>query len=396
MAKQELYRTAQQSAKLFKLINESQELETWVQEKITKAAEDISTVYQYLNYEKQFQDYSKMIAEDTTLSEGKKAVLSTKLMEAKEKVKELKKKAAKEKAEKKADKVEEGQEDLKKTGDSYKTARGGTVTKTATGVKHEKGDYSDEDHVEPAQKKASKAGLTGAERQAQKAKDKEQDKQSKDWEKKYPGSVTRHKMDENDKGDMDNDGTDEPDDEEYKQNKDVAIKKAMGKKEKKTDEGAYLGKAVAEGKKCPICKKDPCKCGKGSAKTKKVEEGSTGDYSAKKGAAGKDLGKPGKNFDKIAKDAAGRGGKKVAGAVLKNLRKDESVKKAIAKAKDMLEGKKKGDGNLANNAKPYDKVTKGDVVAGRLGKDEEGGKKKVVKESFELDRIKAITTRLLG
>jgi hypothetical protein len=34
------------------------------------------------------------------------------------------------------------------------------------------------------------------------------------------------------------------------------------------------------------------------------------------------------------------------------------------------------DGNLANNAKPYDKVTQGDVVAGRLGKDEMGGKKK--------------------
>jgi uncharacterized protein YcfJ len=40
----------------------------------------------------------------------------------------------------------------------------------------------------------------------------------------------------------------------------------------------------------------------------------------------------------------------------------------------------KGDGNLANNAKPYDKVTRGDVIAGRLGKDEEGGKKKVKKE----------------
>lgn len=47
------------------------------------------------------------------------------------------------------------------------------------------------------------------------------------------------------------------------------------------------------------------------------------------------------------------------------------------------EAKKKGDGNLANNAKPYDKVTKGDVVAGRLGKDEEGGKKKMVKESVD-------------
>jgi hypothetical protein len=34
--------------------------------------------------------------------------------------------------------------------------------------------------------------------------------------------------------------------------------------------------------------------------------------------------------------------------------------------------KEANDGNLANNAKPYDKVTQGDVVAGRLGKDEEG------------------------
>jgi hypothetical protein len=36
---------------------------------------------------------------------------------------------------------------------------------------------------------------------------------------------------------------------------------------------------------------------------------------------------------------------------------------------------KNNDGNLANNAKPYDKVTRGDVIAGRLGKDEMGGKK---------------------
>jgi hypothetical protein len=41
---------------------------------------------------------------------------------------------------------------------------------------------------------------------------------------------------------------------------------------------------------------------------------------------------------------------------------------------ERVEEGKKNDGNLANNAKPYDKVTQGDVVAGRLGKDEEGGK----------------------
>ena len=42
--------------------------------------------------------------------------------------------------------------------------------------------------------------------------------------------------------------------------------------------------------------------------------------------------------------------------------------------------KKPNDGNLANNYPPYDKVTRGDVVAGRLGKDQMGGKN--VKEDF--------------
>ena len=37
---------------------------------------------------------------------------------------------------------------------------------------------------------------------------------------------------------------------------------------------------------------------------------------------------------------------------------------------------KANDGNLANNAPPYDKVTRRDVITGALGKDEMGGKRK--------------------
>ena len=37
---------------------------------------------------------------------------------------------------------------------------------------------------------------------------------------------------------------------------------------------------------------------------------------------------------------------------------------------------KKGDGNLANNAVPYNKVTKADIITGALGRDEKGGKAK--------------------
>jgi len=61
---------------------------------------------------------------------------------------------------------------------------------------------------------------------------------------------------------------------------------------------------------------------------------STGDYSAKKGAAGKDLGKPGKNFSKIAaKSGGGEKGERIAGAVLKKLRAKESMSESNANFK---------------------------------------------------------------
>ena len=47
--------------------------------------------------------------------------------------------------------------------------------------------------------------------------------------------------------------------------------------------------------------------------------------------------------------------------------------------KCMKEGKP-NDGNLANNYPPYDKVTRGDVVAGATGNDQMGGKRKKMEE----------------
>ena len=74
---------------------------------------------------------------------------------------------------------------------------------------------------------------------------------------------------------------------------------------------------------------------KQAVKDKELDEAS---YSAKAARAGKDIGKPGKAFSKIAKDAAERygskeRGEKVAGAVLAKLRAKESVEEA-----DMEEG----------------------------------------------------------
>lgn len=51
----------------------------------------------------------------------------------------------------------------------------------------------------------------------------------------------------------------------------------------------------------------------------------------------------------------------------------------------------KNDGNLANNYPPYDKVTRGDVIAGATGRDQMGGKRKV-KEEF-IGEVKNIKTK---
>lgn len=55
----------------------------------------------------------------------------------------------------------------------------------------------------------------------------------------------------------------------------------------------------------------------------------------------------------------------------------------LNREKKMEEG---NDGNLANNYPPYDKVTRGDVIAGRLGKDQMGGKRKKMDEE-QIDEL---------
>jgi hypothetical protein len=116
-----------------------------------------------------------------------------------------------------------------KVGDTKKSSTGGTIEKTKTGVKHTAKEYDGEDHSEPAQKKASKAGMSGAERREQKAADKAEEKKGKEWEKKHgKGSVTRHRMEDV-----------EIDTEKFKDkfSKMVEAKKEkMSKKDKKMDE----------------------------------------------------------------------------------------------------------------------------------------------------------------
>lgn len=313
MAKADLYKLANYSLKLFKRMDDSTQLESWVQAKITKAADYIASVYHYLEYEMKFSEYGEHLSNAEVMSEDQKREIITKLTEAKAKVAELKKAQA-EKMKGKDKKIKEAKscnntsegtecpvhgmkecgmeesfDEKSKVGDTYKTSAGNTVTKTSTGIKHTRTakPEDDEDYVPP--KKEKKTAMTGAERREQKSKDKEQDKASKAYEKKHPGSVKRYVdgklVNESDKGDMDKDGKDEPDSKEYMDNKDAAIKKAMGKKDKKVDEAAKpdfldmdkdgnkkepMKKAVADKKKNPFAKKD-----------KKVKEDVSAEWKSK-------------------------------------------------------------------------------------------------------------------
>lgn len=54
MARADLYKMAKYSMKLFQMIQDGQELEGWVQAKITKASDYISSIYHYMEYQTKF------------------------------------------------------------------------------------------------------------------------------------------------------------------------------------------------------------------------------------------------------------------------------------------------------------------------------------------------------
>jgi hypothetical protein len=198
-------------------------------------------VYHYLAYEKKIGEYGEKL-DSANLNESQRSFLKSRLMEAKEKMKELKKTQAERVKEKKMSEgilsggerpctecggtgmvyeepaaipdhvkskvrahnskikglhagikrlqaEEEMDEEFQpgaKEGDSYKTKRGGTVTKTKTGLKHEKGDYNDDEDYQspPSPPKSHAKARSAAEKSGEKAADKAQANQEKALEKK--------------------------------------------------------------------------------------------------------------------------------------------------------------------------------------------------------------------
>ena len=102
MARADLYKLANYSMKLFKMIQEGQELEGWVQAKVTKAADYIASVYHFMEYEMKTSEYGENLNNSDVYSESVRRVFQQRLTEAKAKAQAIKKKAMKD------EKVEEG------------------------------------------------------------------------------------------------------------------------------------------------------------------------------------------------------------------------------------------------------------------------------------------------
>jgi hypothetical protein len=313
MAKQELIKLANYASNLQEHIADDEQLEAWVQSKITIAATNIASVYHYLAYEKKIGEYGDRL-ETEPMSESKRQALKGWLMEAKTKVKELKKAHAEKVKEKK---IEEG---VLSGGEQECAECGGT------GMVNVPGRAVPEATKEKVRKYNTMVKATKA---------------------------AHKRIDANHNGIPDDEEMDESFDEKskegdtFKTKTGVATKTDKGVKHTNTsykDEGDEIASNAKSGKGVKSH-------AKAQSAAEKKEKAPAQKMSPKKD---KTWGmKDGEKFD--------------------NRDKEKDVGEGV------YEAKKKGDGNLANNAKPYDKVTRGDVIAGRLGKDEKGGK--TVKEA---------------
>ena len=190
MARADLYKLAQYSAKLFKMIQEGQQLEGWVQAKITKSADYIASVYHFMAYEMKVSEYGEALENAEVYENDLRGQLQQRLVEAKEKVKALKKVDA---MKHKRHKTDKELEEMRQLANEETSSTGGEIDRSRPGVtKHKQNPnrFSDEPHTEP---KSQAKSQTAAEREADKRKDKEEEKEGKNYEKRFPGSVTRVK-----------------------------------------------------------------------------------------------------------------------------------------------------------------------------------------------------------
>jgi hypothetical protein len=193
MARADLYRGAKNAMKLFQMVQDGQQLEGWVQAKITKAADYLDSVYHYMEYQAKFGQGGVAISLDDITSD---AAVSSKQGAVSEEDDEKEIKESMNYEQKLQALLEGAKKKMKPAMKDEKVKEGKTEVQydkdgKRTGVKHTSTHkYTDEPHTEP---KSQVKAKSAAEKADEKAADKKQAKDSQDYEKRNPGSVTRYK-----------------------------------------------------------------------------------------------------------------------------------------------------------------------------------------------------------
>lgn len=351
MAKADLYKLANYAHKLYEKIQEDDQLEAWVQAKITKAADYMASVYHYLEYEMKFSEYGHHLDNSDTLSESQKQVLKARLNEAKAIVKQLKLQQVEKLSEAtKTDKPWKDSSGKEHPGTAVKGDKytGKEADKEAKAKKEKDLDEATKTPSEWTDSKGNKHPATKV--KGDKYTGKEADKEAKekkvDEATKTPAEWTDSKGNKHPATKVKGD----------KYTGKEADKESKAKKENDLDEAAPSAGMTAKEKSAV----------------------------AKKAVAGKDIGKPGKNFDKVAKSAGGgEKGKKVAAAAMwKNAKKKVAEAAAEKKAKKDYDGDGKVESGKDEHAGSVDKAIKASKG------------KEAVNESVETSRMREQLARL--
>jgi hypothetical protein len=346
MAKADLFKLARYSLKLHKQIHDEDQLEAWVQAKITKAADYIASVFHYLEYEMKFSEYGSKLENSDVYNESEKLEIKNKLMEAKEKLKALKVTQADVMEAKKAKKDYDGDGKVESGKDEYLGSKIAAAKKAGKMEESMGGEEVPCEHCNGTGHTLAPVKSWGPEAKAKAA---AYNKKAKAY------AAAAKRIDANKNG--------IPDDEEAGEQVAPAAKKPAAKKpaekkeETKADEsqgsskhsygqGIYENDEVKGAKKAKQQNKDQDK----EVRDDDLDEAAKPDFldmdkdgnkkepmkkaiKDKKVKEGKDEGKPGKNFAKIAKKAGEKYGSKEAGE-----RVAGAVKAKLAKAGKLEEG----------------------------------------------------------
>ena len=404
MAKQDLTKIASYAEKLDARLQDTDQLEAWVQKKIAVASENLASVYHYLAYEMTVNEYAEYLRKNGLLSEGVNSPAVRKLMEAKAKIKALKQAQIEKKTEKK---VAEGAlsggerpctecggsgmvyEEPKAIPDAVKgkVAKYNTMMK-ATKAAHKRMDANGDGVVSKEEEEASK-GVGEDSTDTTKTTKTQHGTATATFgaDGKRKGVVHKDERKYSDGGDdMDTDAKSGKGTKSHAKSQSAAEKKEKAPAQKQSPKSAKTW-GMKNSEKFDNREKEVDETyGQGVYEAKP----SAGLSKAKKSAvvkdakAGKDIGKPGKSFDKTAKAAGGgeKGEKIAASAMWKNM-KETTAYMAEKKATKDLPGKQE----KLDVAEPKGKIDGKDMAALRA-------KKETVKESADMTRMKDQLARL--